>query len=366
MIMTKSAEISANNNKSVNVLDLAEIISVVGAVVGTGAAIALKELIFVSVPLSASVVLNLVNRKRLQTVDLNETKTVISQLLDQETKIQTNLNNTVEQSKENKITVAKLNQQSRQQAEQLESITEQLGQQSQDNQGNFANLTEKIQEIEVVTINRLMEKITEYNEQTQGNIQSLAQQLADLKTETQAHFNQQNKNHEAQIQALTDQLKELQQLTANLSKAIKKIQEHGQSLTNKHKALAEVVDCLREIENRSHSIEHQANLDQSYYERALYHESLGDFEVAIADYSEAIRLNPRNAKAYYNRGVLRSKVGVRQEAVDDLRIATKLFFDQGDLTTYQEVRRLQQQLHELDAPDINANVPQLVVEGLFS
>ena len=47
--------------------------------------------------------------------------------------------------------------------------------------------------------------------------------------------------------------------------------------------------------------------------------SLGQYERAIKDYDEAIRLNPQDANAYYNRSVAYGLIGVGSlESVHDI------------------------------------------------
>ena len=53
--------------------------------------------------------------------------------------------------------------------------------------------------------------------------------------------------------------------------------------------------------------------------------ALGDKEGAIADYNQAIRLNPDNAKAYKNRGHAYRKLGENQQALRDFRVSWRLF-----------------------------------------
>ena len=50
----------------------------------------------------------------------------------------------------------------------------------------------------------------------------------------------------------------------------------------------------------------------------------GDCEKAIADYTEAIRLDPKDAKAYYNRGVAYGEKGERDKAIADFTEAIRL------------------------------------------
>jgi len=50
----------------------------------------------------------------------------------------------------------------------------------------------------------------------------------------------------------------------------------------------------------------------------------GDFDKAIADFNEAIRLDPNNAQAYQNRGVAYEKKGEKAKAEEDFAQAKKL------------------------------------------
>jgi len=61
-------------------------------------------------------------------------------------------------------------------------------------------------------------------------------------------------------------------------------------------------------------------------EAAAYRQGLaalqrGDFEAAAADFTEALRLNPRNAGALVNRGAARARQGRYAEAVADYDLA---------------------------------------------
>jgi tetratricopeptide (TPR) repeat protein len=50
----------------------------------------------------------------------------------------------------------------------------------------------------------------------------------------------------------------------------------------------------------------------------------GEYDKAIADYTEAIRLNPNDAHAFYNRGLARAKKNELNEAIEDYTKAIRL------------------------------------------
>jgi len=56
---------------------------------------------------------------------------------------------------------------------------------------------------------------------------------------------------------------------------------------------------------------------EAYFYRAYAKLNLGDKQAAIADYSQAIAINPKDATAYYNRGVAKSALGDMQSAIAD-------------------------------------------------
>ena len=57
---------------------------------------------------------------------------------------------------------------------------------------------------------------------------------------------------------------------------------------------------------------------------AALFEKKGDHDKAIADFTEAIRLNPKLAQAYYNRGMIYRKKGDHDKAIADFTEAIRL------------------------------------------
>ncbi len=65
-----------------------------------------------------------------------------------------------------------------------------------------------------------------------------------------------------------------------------------------------------------------------------------DYEKAIADYDEAIRLNSNYANAYYNRGVAHFNLGKKDKALADWKEAGKIYQQLEQEKDYQHVDKL--------------------------
>lgn len=66
------------------------------------------------------------------------------------------------------------------------------------------------------------------------------------------------------------------------------------------------------------------NSSALYFNRGAVFQKKGDYESAIADYTETIRIDPSSAKAYYNRGIAKLSLSQGQEAASDFEIASRL------------------------------------------
>lgn len=68
-------------------------------------------------------------------------------------------------------------------------------------------------------------------------------------------------------------------------------------------------------------------LAEKYFNSGLANSKIGEIELAIEDYTQAIELKPEYAEAYYNRGGAWLRLGEWEKARSDLEIARKLKMD---------------------------------------
>ena len=91
------------------------------------------------------------------------------------------------------------------------------------------------------------------------------------------------------------------------------------------------------ITDYSQAIRLKPDCAEAYNSRGKVKAFLGDIQGALADYNQAIRLKPDYAQAYLNRGVAKYELGDRQGALNDFRQAAPLLQQQGKLDQYNKV-----------------------------
>ncbi|MDR1785728.1 MAG: tetratricopeptide repeat protein, partial [Spirochaetaceae bacterium] len=64
---------------------------------------------------------------------------------------------------------------------------------------------------------------------------------------------------------------------------------------------------------------------EAYFDRGIAYFYNGDYDKAIADYTQTIRLDPDNVIAYYNRGVAYHDKGDYDKAIADYTQAIKIY-----------------------------------------
>ncbi|MBW4572721.1 MAG: tetratricopeptide repeat protein [Tolypothrix carrinoi HA7290-LM1] len=119
---------------------------------------------------------------------------------------------------------------------------------------------------------------------------------------------------------------------------------------------------------RSFSLENLTwlpELGEGYSWRGLARYLQGDIEGATEDYDQAIDIDQNCASAYEWRGILRYKQGDPHRAIWDLQKAAKLFFEQGDISYYEDcletIRKLEPPTETLN---IHTNLQNLLAPFL--
>jgi tetratricopeptide (TPR) repeat protein len=79
--------------------------------------------------------------------------------------------------------------------------------------------------------------------------------------------------------------------------------------------------------------------------RAFVYKQVQEFQRSLADYNQAIIINPKYSGAYGNRGILKyDKLNDRTGAIQDFRQAARLYREEGDNHSAQIAIRALQQL----------------------
>ena len=91
----------------------------------------------------------------------------------------------------------------------------------------------------------------------------------------------------------------------------------------------------------------------AYHNRALAKTRHKDFDSAITDYTEAIRLNSDYTEAYAHRGVAKAELGNIDEARSDLQTALALLEQQGNADFKALVETWLRRLDQMDSKHKN-------------
>ena len=83
-------------------------------------------------------------------------------------------------------------------------------------------------------------------------------------------------------------------------------------------------DLARALADYSEAIRLDPNDALAFNNRGLGYAAEKDYDRAILDFTEAIRLDPGYADAYYNRGVIKQQKGDTTGGADDIAAARKI------------------------------------------
>ncbi|MEC4813028.1 MAG: tetratricopeptide repeat protein [Scytonema sp. PMC 1069.18] len=107
---------------------------------------------------------------------------------------------------------------------------------------------------------------------------------------------------------------------------------------NRGNSRADLGDYEGAIEDYTQAIKLNRKDADAYYHRGNYRYDLGDYIGAIADYNQAIRLNPNDADAYYNRGISHYNQGDKQATLQDFEKSADIYRKEGKLDDHKNVR----------------------------
>jgi tetratricopeptide (TPR) repeat protein len=131
------------------------------------------------------------------------------------------------------------------------------------------------------------------------------------------------------------------------SAAIAQNPEDADSYVNRGIAYNELGQNQEAIADYTKALTLKPDQVLAYYNRANAHSQLKHYKEAIADYSKIIDLDPEYAYAYANRGATYFQMNQKKEAIADLEQAIKIFSSKNDP---KNVERLQRQLQKWKAP----------------
>lgn len=130
-------------------------------------------------------------------------------------------------------------------------------------------------------------------------------------------------------------LKNYQKAMNDLNQAIKINPNDGLAYLYRSQARAALGDIQGSIDDGNKSINN--TLKTTHNSSGKTNFWMGRHEIAIAEYTQAIKIDPSYAEAYYNRGKSRYKLGDKQGAMSDYNQAANFFLEQGDMENYLQV-----------------------------
>jgi tetratricopeptide (TPR) repeat protein len=95
----------------------------------------------------------------------------------------------------------------------------------------------------------------------------------------------------------------------------------GHAHLRRHQWKCAIADLTRAIEL---SVDFPSNKSAIHCHRGYVFCQTGEFDKAMEDFTEAIRLNPRNAEAFYNRAISYQEIGETSKSEKDFAQAKML------------------------------------------
>jgi tetratricopeptide (TPR) repeat protein len=309
-----------------NLPEIAEIASVVGSIAATVPAFIYNQAAIACIPLSLSLALNLLNRKQLvaQAHQLCQNQQAVlqaevTQFRQQYSDLQTELG-------------------------QLQLWSSKITKEQSEARSQIDNLVEPI--------SHLQEFSTQYS-QEQDRTQEIIAKLEE----------QQSLNN-TEILNFAAQLTVAQTLNAQLFQVAQQWEKQYESWEQEK---AEIADLMKSRVSSSNSVEVTDDQNSlSFYQIAEKYSQEQDWKAALANYTKAIEITPDYAEAYRDRGLAKANLADKKGALADLRKAAELFFEEGDIDSYQKTKDLTKKLHELPVLENSVELGPEDVQSLFS
>ena len=207
-----------------------------------------------------------------------------------------------------------------------------------------------------------------HNSEHKTSISELTDELAQVRNSTVSELDRLQREEKADFGNASQQLQQLQTSIAKLDSLNQNLQQNLQTIEHKQQETGRLVRELKAIDIFTQNISADLNTVQSYFERGLAYQRMGNKHRAIEDFAKTVELDSKHPQAYHQRGLLYLELGIDRQAMDDLRRASQLYFDKGDLDKYRETRDLGQQIHQEETAEPQENSgysEQVMVGNLF-
>ena len=133
------------------------------------------------------------------------------------------------------------------------------------------------------------------------------------------------------------QQNDLQGALKNLDQAVMLESGNPTILVNRGLVHDELGEYALAIADYTAAIERDETLSEAYYNRANAHHNLEQYEEAVADYSQAIEQQEDFAYAYVNRAINLAAMGEDERAIADLTKAVEIFKRNDDTADVERV-----------------------------
>jgi tetratricopeptide (TPR) repeat protein len=241
-------EKQSNASSLPNILDT---VAVVGAVVGSAASLVSQQVAFAAIPLSASIVLNIVNRRQMMNQIADQQQNAIATVALLEQQINTVRNNSSEQTQSHQKSLNQLDKQMQTHQASFEALS-----------GRFESASGQIADLQQSTANLVKE----------------TQQLKDA-TQTLEGQNQ-------ELETVVVEMREIQEITQKMSANPNSAEFYFQ----RGRSQERIGDKQKAIEDYTVAIRLDANYAPAYNHRGILNNEVGHRKKAIDDLRKASQL----------------------------------------------------------------------------